>query len=72
MTTAINFPVEDASSWERARPEAGSPAEHGDFEFTAQSLESQGPTLYKSCLLWGSVTPEGERGREVCLLSGLC
>lgn len=24
MTTAINFPVEDARSWKRARPEPGS------------------------------------------------
>ena len=38
MTTAINFPVEDASSLKRARMGPESSAEYRDFEFTAQSL----------------------------------
>lgn len=71
MTTAINFPVEDAGSRKRARPEPGSSAELLIYWIqSSESLSSPWPTMYKSFPFWGLATCEGERGREVCLPSG--
>lgn len=40
MTTAINFPVEEARGRKRARPALGGSAEHQDFAIMAQSSGS--------------------------------